>query len=102
MHIQIHPPCKFLFTKIAVEWFLSSVDTNVCLHIELCEASLVTDLTNKRFDPAVHHLEVFGETKSVDKTLPALLADMDPTIAVHPAVTFESLRIREALPTEGA
>lgn len=85
-----------------MEWFLSSVDSYVGFHISFCEESLVADLTDKRFNPAMHHLEVFGETKPIDKTLPALLADMYPTIAVHPAMAFKTLRVWEALPTKRA
>lgn len=85
-----------------MEWFLSSVDSYVGFHISFCEESLVADLADKRFNPAMHHLEVFGETKSVDKALPALLADMYPTIAVHPAMPFKTLGVWEALPTKCA
>lgn len=83
-----------------MEWFLSSVDPYVGFHISFCEESLVTDLAHKRFNPAMHHLEVFGEAKTVDKALPALLADMDPTIAVHPAMPFKTFGVRETLPTK--
>ena len=85
-----------------MERFLSSVDSYVGFHISFCEESLLADLTNKRFQPAVHHLEVFGEAKSVDEAFPALLADMDPTIAVHTAMPFKSLGVWEAFPTERA
>ncbi|KAG8015079.1 von Willebrand factor A domain-containing protein 7, partial [Nibea albiflora] len=59
-------------------------------------------LTDVRFNPAVHGLEVFGEAKTVDKAFPALLADMDPTIAVHAAMPFKTLGVCEALPAKFA
>lgn len=85
-----------------MEWFLPCVDPYVGFHISLCEEGFVADLANKRSNSAVHHLEVFGEAETVDKPLPALLADMDPTIAVHPAMPFKTLGVWEALPTECA
>lgn len=85
-----------------MEWFLSSVDPNMGLHIPLCKESFVADLADKRFNPAMNHLEVFGEAKTVDKALAALLADMDPTIAVHPAMPFKTFGVWETLPTERA
>lgn len=85
-----------------MEWFLSRVDPYVAFHISFCEESLVADLADKRFNPAVHHLEVFGEAKSVDKAFSTLLADMDPAIAMHPAMPLKSLGVWEALPTERA
>lgn len=85
-----------------MEWFLSSVDPYMGFHITFCEESFVADLADKRFNPAVHHLEVFGEAKSVDEAFPALLADMDPAITVHPAMPFKTLGVWEALPTERA
>lgn len=83
-----------------MEWFLSSVDTNVGFHIELCETALVANLANKRFNPSVHRLEMFGETESVDETLHTFLADMDSSTAMYPAVPYEAFSIREVFPTE--
>lgn len=85
-----------------MEWFLSSVESYVGFHISFCKKSLVADLTNKRLNFAVHHLDVFGEAESVHKAFPALLADMDPTVAVHPTMPFKSLGVWEVLATERA
>lgn len=102
MHIQFYSPCKSFFTEVAREWFLPRVDPYVGFHISLCEECLAADLANKRFNSAVHHLQVFGEAETVDKPFPALLADMDPTIAMHPAMPFKTFGVWEALPTECA
>lgn len=73
-----------------MEWFLSCVHAYVGFNISSCKEPLVTDLADKRFNPAVHHLEVFGEAKTIDKALPTLLTDMDPTIAMHPPMPFQT------------
>lgn len=85
-----------------MEWFLSRVDPYVGFHISLCVESFVADLADKRFNPAVYHLEVFGQAKPIGKPLPTLLADVDPTIAVHPAMAFKTLGVWEALGAERA
>lgn len=102
MHVEVDPPDKFPFTEVAVERFLSCVNTNVGFHVQLCEKALVANLANERFNPSVHHLQMFGETKFVDKRLPAFLAGVDLSIAVHPVVPFEGFCVREAFPTESA
>lgn len=73
-----------------MEWFLSGVHPYVGFHISFGEEPFVADLADERFDPPVHHLEVFGEAKTIDKALPALLTYMNPTIAVHPAMPFKT------------
>lgn len=85
-----------------MEGFLPCVGTNVGFHIQLCEKALAANLANKRFNPSVHHLEMFGETKFVDKSLPAFLADVDLSIAMDPAVPLESFCVCEDFPTESA
>lgn len=85
-----------------MEGFLSGVHSYVGFHVYFCEESFVADLTDVRFNPAVHGLEVFGKAESVDKAFPALLADMDPTIAVHAAMPFKTLGVCEALPAKFA
>lgn len=47
-------------------------------------------------------MEVFGEAKAVDKALPALMTDMDPPIAMHPAMPFKTSWVWEPLPTQRA
>lgn len=102
MHVEVDPPDEFPLTQVAVEWFLSCVNTNVGFHIQLCEKALVANLANKRFNPPVHHLEMFGEAKFVDKGLPAFLAHVDLPVAMHPAVPLERFSVREAFATESA
>lgn len=89
MHVEVDPPDEFPFAEVAVERFLSCVNTNVGFHIQLREKALAANLANKRLNPSVHHLEMFAETKLVDKRLPAFLADVDLPVAMHPAVPFE-------------
>lgn len=90
MDIEFNPPCKFLFTKVAMEWFLSSVNAYVGFHVSFCEEAFVADLADEGFNLPVNHLEVFSEAKTIHKALPALLTDMDPTIAVHAAMPFKT------------
>lgn len=102
VHVEVNPPYEFPFAEVALERFLSRVNSNVRFHIQLCEKALAADLANKRFDPSVHHLKMFGETESVDEALPTFLADMDSSIAVDPVVPFEAFGIGEVFPTESA
>lgn len=83
-----------------MEWFLSGVNTYVSFHIPFRVEPLVADLADERFKLSVHHPEVFGEAKTINKALAALLTDMDPTIAMHPAMSFKTFCVCEAFPTE--
>lgn len=102
MHVEVDPPDESPFAEVAVEWFLSCVNTNVRFHIQLCEKALVANLANKRFDPPVHHLQMFGETELVDKCLPALVAHVDLPVAMDAAVPFERFGVCEVFPTQSA
>lgn len=102
MHIQFYSSYEFPFTEGTLKWFLSSVDPNMYFYVSFCEESFFADLANERSYPAMHHLYVFCKAKAVDKSLPAMLADMYPTITVHPAVAFKALGVWEILPTECA
>lgn len=73
-----------------MEWFLSCVNPYVSFHITFCKETFVANLADERFNLPVHHMEVFGEAKAVDKALPALMTDMDPPIAMHPAMPFKT------------
>ena len=85
-----------------MEWFLSSVNPYVGFHVSFRVESLVAYLADERFKLSVHHPEVFGEAKTINKALAALLADMDPTITMHPAMSFKTFCICETFPTERA
>lgn len=102
MHVEVHPPDELPVAEVALEGFLPRVDSNVGFHVQLREEALAAYLANERFDPSVHHLEVFGEAEPVDEALPTLLADVDPAVAMDPAVPFEAFGIREVLPAESA
>lgn len=91
VNVEFHSPVEFLPTEITQEWFLSRVATYVCLHISPCEKSFGADWAYKPFDSAVNHLEVLAEDEAVDEALPALLTDVDPTIAMYPVVPFKTL-----------
>lgn len=102
VHVQVDPPDEFPFAEVALERLLPRVNPNVGFHIQLGEKALAAYLANKRFDPSVHHLEMFGEAESVDEALPTFLADVDSPIAMDPAVPLEAFGIREVLPTQSA
>lgn len=50
----------------------------------------------------MHHLEMLSEAETVDESLPALLADVDSAVAVHPSVPFKTLGVWEALSAQRA
>lgn len=102
MHVQVDPPDELPFAEVALERFLPRVNSNVRFHIQLREKALAAYLANKRFDPSVHHLKMFGEAESVDKALPTFLADVDSPIAVDPAVPLQAFGVREVFPAQSA
>lgn len=100
VYIQEYSSFEFSITQIAIEWSLSGVGLYVDFHISFSEESLVADLANKRFYSSVHHLDVLGEGKTVDKALATLWADMDLAIGMRPAMPFKTLGGCKTLPTE--
>lgn len=100
MHVEVGAAREFPFAEVAMEWFLPGVNPYVGLHVSLCEESLFTNLTVKGSHLAVDHLEVLGEAEGVDEAFPALGADVDPAVAVHPVVPFQRLGVVEELPAE--
>ena len=87
---------------MTVVGFLPRVDPNVDLHVSFRVEPLVAYLAHEGLDLAVNHHDVFGEAEAVDEALPALGADVDPPVAVHPVVPLEALGVGETLPAERA
>lgn len=100
MHIQLDFPCKPPFTDVALERFLSGVDPYVDFYIPFRVEAIATNLADKRSYPAMDHLDVLAKAETVNETLSAMLADVDPAITMYPVMTFKSLGVWEVLPTE--
>lgn len=77
-----------------MERFLPSVHAYVCLQVDLWEAPFAADVTRKRSNVIVHHVNGFGVAKSVDEA--------DPTVPVNSAVPFKTSWTGQVLPTKGA